>query len=43
MCDVEGTLTIYNPLTNDLYEYALKGKAEEPLSEGHYTIKAIAR
>lgn len=43
VCEVEGTLQIYNPLTNDVYEYILKGKGEEPLSEGHFTIKAIAR
>ncbi|CAD8050766.1 unnamed protein product [Paramecium sonneborni] len=43
ICDVKAKLSIINPLTNDFYEYLLIGKGEEPLSEGHYTIKAVAR
>lgn len=43
VCEGEATLIIINALTNDCFEYTLIGKGEEPLSEGHFIVKAIAR
>ncbi len=43
ICQAEAKLTLYNPLTNDLFEYELKGVGEEPLSEGHITLSCLAR
>ena len=43
LCDAEAKLTLFNPLTNDYFEYDLKGKGEEPLSEGHISLHCIAR
>lgn len=43
ICSAEAKLTLYNPLTNDLFEYDLKGIGEEPLSEGHITLSCLAR
>lgn len=43
VCQAEAKLTLYNPLTNDLFEYDLKAVAEEPLSEGHINLACLAR
>jgi hypothetical protein len=37
--EATGQLTLTNPTTNDIYDYQLKGVAEEPLAECHITLK----
>lgn len=36
-------MTIYNPITNDVFEYELQGIGEDPLSEGHINLHCFAR
>ena len=43
ICRAEAKLTLFNQLTNDLFEYELRGIGEEPLSEGHITLSCLAR
>lgn len=43
ICVAEAKLTLSNALTNDLFEYDLRGFAEEPLSEAHFTLSCLAR
>jgi hypothetical protein len=39
----EARLTLNNPLTNDTFEYELKGLGEEPLAEDHLLIESRVR
>lgn len=43
VCEAFAKLTLFNPLTNDIFEYDLKGIGEEPLSEGHLNLIGQAR
>ena len=43
VCEASAKLVITNPLTNDVFEYDLKGIGEEPLSEAHITLQCKAR
>jgi hypothetical protein len=40
---VEGKLELYNTVTNDKFEYELKGFGEEPVAEDHIVINCKAR
>lgn len=37
-----GKLTLQNPLTNDFFEYSIKGIVKEPLAQEHIVIKCKA-
>ena len=41
--EAEAKLTIFNPITNDIFEYELMGFGEDPLSEGHINLHCFAR
>ena len=43
MCQAECRLELFNPLTNDKFEYEIKGYGEEPVAEDHIVIKCKAR
>lgn len=43
ICEVTTKLIITNPLTNDYFEYDLKGITEEPLAQEHIKIDCQAR
>ncbi|EGR30900.1 hypothetical protein IMG5_121460 [Ichthyophthirius multifiliis] len=43
ICEAECKLQLQNIITNDLYEYTLKGKGLEPLAENHIVLKCISR
>ena len=36
---VSGQLSLSNHITNDMYDYVLKGIGEEPLAECHIALK----
>jgi len=36
-------LNFFNPLTNDLFEYELKGFGEEPVAEDHIVVNCKAK
>ena len=42
-CYIESKLTLKNEITNEEYEYELKGYGEEPLAEDHIILKCKAR
>jgi len=42
-CNVESKLTLKNEVTNEEYEYELKGFGEEPLAEDHIVLSCKAR
>jgi hypothetical protein len=39
----EARLTLFNPQTNDLFEYELIGLGEEPLARDHIVLNCVAR
>jgi len=39
----EMKLTLHNPVTNDTFEYDLKGNGEEPLAEDHLLVDCRVR
>lgn len=41
--DSEAKLTLSNPITNDVFEYDLRGYGEEPVAEEHIIVNCIAR
>ncbi|EAR97253.2 flagellar associated protein (macronuclear) [Tetrahymena thermophila SB210] len=43
ICNVEATLQIQNPLTQDQFDYSLKGIGEEPLAIDHIIITSQSR
>lgn len=43
ICESEARLELVNPLTNDKFEYELKGVGEEPVAEDHIVINCKAR
>lgn len=43
ICEAECKLILTNPLTNDLFEYSIKGFGEEPLAEDHIVLNCLAR
>ncbi|EWS70940.1 flagellar associated protein, putative (macronuclear) [Tetrahymena thermophila SB210] len=43
ICEAECKLILQNPLTNDLFEYNIKGFGEEPVAEDHFVIQCSAR
>lgn len=43
MIEATAQLILTNPSTNDIFEYNVKGVAEEPLAEGHIIIPCQAR
>ena len=43
ICSAESRLELFNPLTNDRFEYELKGYGEEPVAEDHIVINCKAR
>lgn len=43
ICESEARLELTNPLTNDKFEYDLKGVGEEPVAEDHIVINCKAR
>ncbi len=42
-CIAESRLELSNPITNDKFEYELKGFGEEPVAEDHIVINCKAR
>lgn len=43
LCTACAKLELTNPLTNDKFEYELKGFGEEPMAEDHIVIDCNAR
>lgn len=43
LCTAQARLELFNPLTNDKFEYELKGYGEEPMAEDHIVIDCNAR
>ncbi len=43
LCEAEAKLQLTNPITNDVFEYEIKGVSEEPLAEDHIIINCSAR
>jgi len=41
--EAEAKLTLSNPITNDVFEYELKGYGEEPVAEEHIILNCLAR
>jgi hypothetical protein len=41
--DAEAKLILSNPITNDVFEYELKGFGEEPVAEEHIILNCSAR
>lgn len=43
VCSLSGKLVLTNQVTNEVYEYELKGFGEEPLAEDHIILNCKAR
>lgn len=43
ICEIDAKLTLFNPLTQDQFEYDIKGIGEEPLAIEHLVINCEAR